>query len=143
MPRRGESQPGSICSFVKPSMVADAQRELAVRLVEDGPLEVGRLHVGLPIRPSRAAERVLEVGGLAGEAAAVLRVVLVLAPPEVRRVGHVGVGVEDLATTLILADDERRRAGRRGVLERVAGGALASVRADAEAVLHLARLDEP
>ena len=85
----------------------------------------------------------MEVGGFAREADAVLGVLLVLAPPEVGRVGDVGVrGVDGGQRVLGGTDDEGRAARRGGVLERVAWLALRGVHADGEGVVGHLRADE-
>ena len=85
----------------------------------------------------------LEVGRFAGEALAVLRVFLVLAPPEIRRVGDVGIrGVDDRQAFLGRADDEGGAAGGGGVFQGVAGLALGGVHADGHGVARHARADQ-
>jgi len=120
-----------------------ALRELGVGLVEDRPLVVlggdaERLH-----QRFGGGGDVMEVGRLAREADAVLGVLLVLAPPEVGRVGDVGVrGVDGRQRVLGGTDDEGRAARRGGVLERVAWLALRGVHADGEGVIGHLRTDE-
>ncbi len=94
--------------------------------------------------PLRRVHGVAEVGRLAGETAAVPRVVHVLAAPEIGRVGGPRVAVDDLGEdhVLIGAEDEGGGAGGRRVLEGVAGGALRGVGADPDRVFDLAGLDQ-
>ena len=67
---------------------------------------------------------------------------LVLAAPEVGRVGHVRVGVLAHGEDLLPAHDEGGRPGGSRVLEGVARSPLRGVGADAEGVVHLLGLDQ-
>ena len=82
-----------------------------------GVVEGAHLEAGLLQHALRRRGAVAEVGRLTGEAAAVARVVHVLAAPEVRRVGGPRVGGQDLrqVAVLVVAEDEGRRT-RRGRL---------------------------
>ena len=75
----GTSRPVLICSGVKPSCLADPLREFGVGLVEDGVVVVCGGGVGSFQNGLGGGGDVLEVGGLAGEAVAVLGVFLVQA----------------------------------------------------------------
>ena len=139
----GESRPG--CDLLRGETEQRGRplRELGVGLVEDGPLVVlgGRpagFHHGFP-----GLGDVLEISRFAGEALAVLRVFLVFAPPEIGRVGDVGIGgVDDRQALLGRADDEGRPAGRGGVFQRIAGLALGGVHADGHGVARHPRADQ-
>ncbi len=86
---------------------------------------------------------VLEVGGLACEAHAVLGILLIFAPPEIRRVGDVGIGgIDDRQRFFRGTEDVRAAARARRVFERVAGLALGGVHADRHGIVTHARADQ-
>ena len=120
-----------------------ALRELGVGLVEDRPLVVrGGRAERFHQRLGRGGD-VGEIGRFAREADAMLGVLLVLAPPEVGRVGDVGIrGVNEAQRVFGGSHDVGRAARCGGVLERVAWLALGGVHADGEGVIGHARADE-
>ena len=86
---------------------------------------------------------VFEVSGFARESHAVLGIPLIFAPPEVGRVGDVGIrGVDDRQRFFRGTDDIRAAARARSIFERVAGLALRGVHADGHRIMSHARADQ-
>ncbi len=82
----------------------------------------------------------MEVGRLSGESTPVPGIELPFPPPEVRRVGGIAIGVEDLGKKVLLAEDIGGSTGGRRELQCVVGGALGGVGSDPHGVLDPARL---
>jgi hypothetical protein len=91
----------------------------------------------------RCRSNVVEVGRFAGETHAMFGIFLVLAPPEIGRVGDVRIrGVDGCQRAFSGTDNKGRAAGRSGIFQRVAGTALGSVHADGHGVIGHAGADE-
>ena len=91
----GDEQPGCDLLLAEAELGGHPLGELGVGLVEDGVLVIGGGGAGGFHQGLRGLGDVLEVSRLAGEALPVLGVALVLAPPEIGRVGDVGIGAID------------------------------------------------
>jgi hypothetical protein len=105
-PRR---QPAGLeLSLGEAELLADPHRELAVGLVEDRVGEILGLEPHLLHHAVGGVHAGSEVGRLAGESAAVPRVVHVLPPPEVRGVGGPRVRVHHVGQDafVVVAEDE-------------------------------------
>src|SRR5213594_4073607 len=122
--------------FLEAELLRHPDGELSVRLVEDRVVVILRGRAGPLEEELGAVDDVLEVRGFAREATAVARIPLAFAPPEVRGVRRVGDSVADVRDRAVRPDQEGGSARGRTVLERIARGALAGVRADCESVLH-------
>src|SRR3989442_7202176 len=136
VPDLPDAHAGVDLGFLEPELLRVPHWKFPVRLMEDGVVIVLRCRPRALEEQLGARADVLEIRRFTGESAAVTRVSLSLAAPEVRGVRRIRDGVGDLGRDAVDTDQQGCPAGGGAVLEGVPGSSLARVRTDRETVLH-------